>query len=102
MTNFRIARPIRPRPLMATLMLITPSLYLFSVRFGDIRDRLRLARFLCLVARYRIQRQSGMRVGAAGTHLGGDPDGFHDLPGRRSPLEGRAGMPANAIRALCD
>jgi hypothetical protein len=42
-----------------------------------------------------------MCVCTAGTHLGGDPNRFHDLLRRRSLLKGGAGMPANAIRALC-
>ena len=39
-------------------------------------------------------------LATAGTHLGRDPDGFHDLLCRRSLMEGGAGVAADAVWTL--
>ena len=54
------------------------------------------------VLRHGVQRQVGVRIGGAGTHLGGDPDGLHQLL-LGGALAQRAGsVAADAVGALCD
>jgi hypothetical protein len=43
-----------------------------------------------------------MGVGAAGAHLGRDPDRFHQLLARGARTQGRLGMALDAIGALRD
>jgi hypothetical protein len=41
-----------------------------------------------------------MGMSPSGSHLGGDPNGLHDLLGGGAMLQGRLRMPADAIRTL--
>ena len=43
-----------------------------------------------------------MGIGAAGAHLGRDPDRFHQLLARGARTQGRLGVALNAIGALRD
>src|SRR5690348_5717386 len=47
-----------------------------------------------------VERDRGVRVRAAGAHLGGDPDRFHDLLVARTLAPCEPGVPADAVRAL--
>src|SRR5699024_5812627 len=47
-----------------------------------------------------VQRQRRVGVGPSGTHLGGDPDRFHDLLVGGSGLRRQAGVSLDAGRAL--
>jgi hypothetical protein len=51
---------------------------------------------------HHVQRQGGMRVRAAGAHLGGDPDRLHDLLLAGSLLQGFGRMALDAVGALGD
>jgi hypothetical protein len=50
----------------------------------------------------RGQRDRGVRVGASRPHLGGDPDGFHQLFARGAMAKGRFGVPPDAVGSLRD
>src|SRR6266851_3177207 len=55
---------------------------------------------IALYVRDRIEIYRRVGIRAPGPHLGGDPDGLHDLLGRGSVLHGRLRVAANAVRAL--
>src|SRR5690606_20363885 len=51
---------------------------------------------------HRVEGDDRVRIGAAGTHLGGDPDRLHDLLLGRALAHRLLGVPIDAVRALGD